>query len=256
MPGHDEHEQRSIPGRQRLQQQLFLALARARQQQHRPRQARAPGPSRGLLRLVRRGVEFQVAGDLDPARAQRAQARRVLLGLRAGERQRGDGGPRQAGQARVGARRFFRHARVREHDRHAAAAACGEQIRPDFGFHQQPAERPEMREEAPHRARIVVGQPGDDHRVAVQFLQRFTAGRGHAGQKQIVPGIVGGEPLHQRSARARLADGDCMHPQQRPRAPILAVIAEAFADVPAVARLADAAPPEARQDQRRQQIEA
>ena len=97
---------------------------------------RAPGAAAREQRRVGRDVELQVAATTHLARARRAQPRGVGLGLREhGARALSTpaaSAPRSARRARAA----LAQARVREHHRHAARRAAGEQVRPDLGFHQ------------------------------------------------------------------------------------------------------------------------
>src|SRR5688572_32829070 len=79
------HHQNQEPGtfRRLIEQELFLAIARAREEEHRPADLRLPLTPGGKLRGVESNVELEVARHDDVRGAERAQARGIVLALRA-----------------------------------------------------------------------------------------------------------------------------------------------------------------------------
>ena len=180
MAGHDHHQKIAFSF-YRFEQDSFLALARTREKKNLPAELRLPFAAGRELRGIERDVELEVAGYLHARRAERAQALRIGLALRAHRGEAADARRRERAPAPVAACRLLRHAGVGEGDRNAVMRALREQVRPQLGLHEDGEPRPEALEEALHRFRVVVGEKGGEHRIAVDLLQRLAPGCGGAG---------------------------------------------------------------------------
>ena len=130
------------------------------------------------------------------------------------------------------------------------AAALGEQVRPDLGFHQHADRRIGVAQEAADRAGHVERQPGLRVAVAQQRLAGGAAGRGAVREEDANAGSRRAQGVEQRRGGARLAERDRVHPDRAGR-DRPAVEAEALAERARVERLAPAAPLHAQQIERR-----
>ncbi|CFP51919.1 Uncharacterised protein [Bordetella pertussis] len=149
-----------LQGADRLDEHGVLALARARQRNHGPARRPGPGVSDPQLRLGQRHVELQAAGHRVGIRTGLAQARAILVGLRQHPVQARQGLTQRLAQPAGLAQRRSGKARADQRHRHPLRARRRQQIGPDFPLHQQTAARRMARQEAPRRARKIVGQPG------------------------------------------------------------------------------------------------
>ena len=203
-----------------------------------PGVGRTRGGDVGRQRGFRRGLVFEVGGDgnVGGRHAQLAEAARVLAGLRV-HLQVGERFTQQAaGVAVVSTQRFGGEAGVGEDDRDARAGGAADEVRPDFGFHEDERARPDVGEDAAAVGNGVVGQVavGDAPRVACLVLGDLcAAGRGGAGEPEVAVGTGGEEAVEQRADGKKFADADGVYPEAVRQGRGEAA-GEAFAEVAAV----------------------
>lgn len=121
-----------------------------------------------------------------------------------------------AGVAMVAAQGFGREAGVGEDDRHTSAGSKADEVRPDFGFHEDECARPDVCEDAVAIGNGVVGQVavGDALRVARLVLGNLCAtGRGGTGEPEVEVGVLGEEAVKQRADGEKFADADGVYPE-------------------------------------------
>ena len=121
-----------------------------------------------------------------------------------------------AGVAIVAAQGFGREAGVGEDDRHASAGSKADEVRPDFGFHEDECARPDVCEDAAAIGNGVVGQVavGDALRVVRLILGNLRAtGRGGTGEPEVKVGVLDEEAVKQRADGEKFADADGVHPE-------------------------------------------
>jgi len=160
MPRNDNEEGIDVGVRE---QHLLFALAGAGEQHHVAAELAPPFASGRHFGVVGRDIELEVAGHLDVARAEGAQACGVGGALRADRANCAKGRPRQSFPATIARGRGSREARIGEQNRHRIHRAAGDQVRPDLGLHEDREPRPEVFEEPLHRPRKVVGQVSREH---------------------------------------------------------------------------------------------
>ena len=145
-----------------------------------------------------------------------AEAARVLAGLRV-HLQVGERFTQQAaGVAVVSTQRFGGEAGVGEDDRDARAGGAADEVRPDFGFHEDERARPDVGEDAAAVGNGVVGQVavGDALWVARLVLGDLcAAGRGGTGKPEIVVGVSGEQGVQQWANGKEFTNADGMYPQ-------------------------------------------
>ncbi len=223
-------------------------------------EARPELPSQRLAGVRRDRVEFQIPGDDGGRRTECRKSCRIDIGLGRDAGQCTEHRSRERGKGGVEPRGSRRHSRIDEVDRHAGLVRERDEIGPQFGFHEKPDARIEMREESPYGERRVVRQPCLQHAVAEERAPGFAAGRRHVRQQHGRIWMRAAQPQDEWRRGAGFAERDGVHPDDpwRCRAPVSAVT---LADVLAIAGFAAAAPHEAqrRERQRRapqQRIEA
>mgnify|MGYP001689363404 CR=1 FL=1 len=203
-----------------------------------PGVGRTRGGDVGRQRGFRRGLVFEVGGDgnVGGRHAQLAEAARVLAGLRV-HLQVGERFTQQAaGVAVVSTQRFGGEAGVGKDDRDARAGGAADEVRPDFGFHEDERARPDVGEDAAAVGNGVVGQVavGDALWVARLVLGDLcAAGRGGAGEPEVDGGMGGEETVEQRADGEKFADADGVYPEAVRQGRGEAA-GEAFAEVAAV----------------------
>ena len=76
--------------------------------------------------------------------------------------------------------------------------AAGQQVGPDFGFHQHTKSRRKMAHKTRHGTGVVIGQVCLNDLVAIDLQPRCPPGRRHAGQQDAVPGPASLQSFDQR----------------------------------------------------------
>lgn len=206
------------------------------------------------LGLRHHHVELDVAHHAHARRAKAAEARCIGLALRgdlAAVRQ-GHGG--EAAQLRIAAEGVRRQPRVDHEQRQPTPRQRMEQVGPQFGFHHHDLPRLHPVEEARHHARQVVGRIAVQHALAELRAHASRACRRSGGDQHAALAVPVDQRMDQRHRGQRLADRHRMHPD-RDRLARGGDEAEALAPaIPVVAQF-EAAPEQAQQDQRCEQVE-
>ncbi len=226
------------------QRRGFLVGMRARGDPRRPAGAtRAAFGGDLLQRIGHPRVVLEVAGFDHPIgrRAQRHEAPRIRMRLRAHGAHRRERATHDRREHLVAAQRSRREPRIEHVQRHAGVAAAEQQVRPQLGLHHQRGMRPEMRDEAAHRARQVIGQVDVLDALAPERLHARRAGRRDRGDEQAQVGPALEQRVDQRHRGIHFADGHRMQPQHALRAR-WAEARIALAPALEVGRLAEAAP--------------
>ena len=201
-------------------------------------------------------VELEVAG-LDHMLGHRPQSHEAH---RVRHRLCGDGvhgAQRAADQGRehaVAAQRTLRQSRIDDVRGDAAIAAAEQQVRPQFGFHDQRRMRPVVREETTDRTGQVVRQVDVIYLVTPQRAHALGAGRRDRGDQQPQVGTAAPQCVHQRHRGVDLADRHRVQPQRAaPRG--VAIHRVALRPALEICRLAEAAPDQVVDRDRRQQVQ-
>ena len=158
-----------------------------------------------MLAGAGRRVKLEIAKNSDLVRTQLAEVRRVGISLCQYGGQRAVGGPRQRRHAQRFLQRLLRQTAVDQDHRHGATLRFGQQVRPDFGFHQQAQAWLEVVEKPRHRSRAVPRLP-DLHVASLQQRSPLGAAGGRAVREQNAQaGVCFAQGFQQHSRRARFA---------------------------------------------------
>lgn len=160
----------------------------------------------------RRGdVVFGVAADLDVGGAELLQPAGISggLGINGGERLQGGGD--EGADALVAALRLFGQAGVGEEQGNVVAAAGGNQVGPDFGFHQNAAAGLVFAQKLFDPVGTVIRQIAALG-VWIECLGGGAAGGGHLGEQQRGLGQVLLQGVNQRGGGTGFAYGYGMNP--------------------------------------------
>ena len=159
-----------------------------------------------------RHVEFEIAGDADPRRAELRQPLGIGLRLRQAGLEAGQKEARRLGPlvpAREGA---LRHPAVDHHHRHAAALRLDQQVGPDLGFADQAELGAPVVEEAAHVARHVERQVLMDGPGRQARRQKPCRGDRAGGHQHREPPLL--QPGDQRQQGHGLAHAGAVQPDE------------------------------------------
>ena len=158
-------------------------------------------------------IELDVAGNEYAGSAQCAQALGVMLCLGIGCAKAAVNPLRQAGQALPLAQGFFTQAGIDQCHGYALRVAGGQQLRPDFRFHDQADTGAKGAQKALHGAACVPRQP-DLHIAGLQqFLPFLPAGGRAVREQQAQLRLRLAQSLQHDACRARFAQRYGVNPQ-------------------------------------------
>ena len=239
------------------QHRRFFVLMRAGGDPHAPATAQMLAePVHHLAHVVRhRDVELEVA-DIAHLRRQRAElheAGGVVAGLRRDLAHGAQGARDQRAQHAVAPQRARRQPRIEDVDRHLAVVAAEQQAGPQLGLHDQRQARRVVAEEARHRAGQVVGRIHVQHALAPQRLDALRSGRRDGGDEHAQAAMPLQQRVDHRCGRVDFAHRHRMQPDID-RAAGRAVAAVAFVPALEVFRIAETAPDQVVDGDRRQYV--